>query len=67
MVSIGENLKKGKFDDREFFINKLKKLNKEIIFDIYGMNNVQPVWGDNFIKAISKSSMGINIKQGSAC
>ena len=57
-------LKKGKFDDRELFINKLKKLNKEISFDIYGMNNVQPVWGDNFIKAISKSSMGINLSRG---
>ena len=57
-------LKKGKFDARELFINKLKKLNKEISFDIYGMNNVQPVWGDNFIKAISKSSMGINLSRG---
>ena len=57
-------LKKGKFDDRELFINKLKKLNKEISFDIYGMNNIQPVWGDNFIKAVSKSSMGINLSRG---
>ena len=57
-------LKKGKIDNREFFINKLKKLNKEIRFDVYGMNNVQPVWGDNFIKAISKSSMGINLSRG---
>jgi glycosyltransferase involved in cell wall biosynthesis len=57
-------LKKGKFDTRECFINKLKKLNKEIIFDIYGMNNVQPIWGDNFIRAISKSSMGINLSRG---
>ncbi|WP_415324106.1 glycosyltransferase [Candidatus Pelagibacter sp. Uisw_127] len=57
-------LKKGKFDNRELFINKLKKLNQEINFDIYGMNNVQPIWGDNFIKAISKSSMGINLSRG---
>jgi glycosyltransferase involved in cell wall biosynthesis len=57
-------LKKGKFDNREFFINKLKKLNQEINFDIYGMNNVQPIWGDNFIRAISKSSMGINLSRG---
>jgi len=57
-------LKKGKFDNREFFINKLQKLNKEINFDIYGMNKVQPIWGDNFIKAISKSSMGINLSRG---
>ena len=57
-------LKKGKFDNREIFINKLKKLNKKINFDIYGMNNVQPIWGDNFINAISKSSMGINLSRG---
>ena len=38
------------------------KINKEIKFDIYGMNNVQPIWGDNFIKAISKSTMGIKLE-----
>jgi len=43
---------------------KLKKLNKEIIFDIYGMNNVQPIWGDRFINAISRSRMGINLSRG---
>tara|TARA_B110000971_G_scaffold182422_1_gene189530 strand:+ start:82 stop:2205 length:2124 start_codon:yes stop_codon:yes gene_type:complete len=57
-------LKKGKFDKREIIINKLQKINKKIIFDIYGMNNIQPVWGDNFIKAISNSSMGINLSRG---
>ena len=58
------SLKKGKFDDREIFINKLIKKNKNIKFDIYGMNNVQPVWGDNFLKKISNSSMGINLSRG---
>ena len=57
-------LKKGKFDKRELIINKIKKNNKNIIFDIYGMNNVQPVWGDNFINAISKSRMAINLSRG---
>jgi len=57
-------LKKGKFDDRENFINKLLKKNKEINFDIYGMNEVQPIWGDNFLKKISKSSMGLNLSRG---
>jgi spore maturation protein CgeB len=57
-------LKKGKFDKREIFINKLLKNNKKINFDIYGMNNVQPVWGDNFINAISHSTMGINLSRG---
>jgi glycosyltransferase involved in cell wall biosynthesis len=58
------DLKKGKSDDREVFINKLLKMNKNLNFDIYGMNNVQPIWGDNFINQISKSSMGINLSRG---
>ena len=57
-------LKKGKSDNRELFINKLKHLNKNIIFDIYGMNNVQPIWGDQFIEKISRSAMGINLSRG---
>ena len=57
-------LKKGKFDDRELFINKLIKKNADIKFDIYGMNGVQPIWGDDFINRISHSSMGINLSRG---
>jgi glycosyltransferase involved in cell wall biosynthesis len=57
-------LKKGKSDDREKFINKLIKKNKKINFDIYGMNNVQPIWGDNFLEKISNSSMGLNLSRG---
>ena len=52
-------LKKGKFDARRVtFINKLKNLNKEISFDIYGMNNIQPVWGDNVYKSNFKIKHG---------
>ncbi|MDB9799886.1 glycosyltransferase family 4 protein [Candidatus Pelagibacter sp.] len=57
-------LKKGKYDDREFFINKLIKQNKKINFDIYGMNNVQPIWGNDFIDKVSSSSMGLNLSRG---
>ena len=57
-------LKKGKSDDREIFINKLLKKNKNINFDIYGMNDVQPIWGENFLKKISKSNMGLNLSRG---
>ena len=57
-------LKKGKYDKREDFIYKLKLKNKKIIFDIYGMNKIQPIWGDDFIKAISNSSMAINLSRG---
>jgi len=57
-------LKDGKIDGREIFLKKLVKKNKEIIFDIYGMNNIEPIWGENFIRAISDSSMGLNLSRG---
>tara|TARA_B100001057_G_scaffold499090_1_gene608471 strand:+ start:2847 stop:4958 length:2112 start_codon:yes stop_codon:yes gene_type:complete len=57
-------LKQGKDDDREVFINKLINMNKDISFDVYGMNNVQPVWADQFIKRISNSYMGLNLSRG---
>ena len=57
-------LKKGKNDDREIFINKLINKNNSINFDIYGMNNVQPIWGDDFLERISNSSMGLNLSRG---
>ena len=57
-------LKSGKIDDREIFINKLIKKNENIIFDLYGMNNKQPVWGDQFISKISNSKMGLNLSRG---
>ncbi len=58
------HLKSGKSDDREVFINKLIFKNKELKFDVYGMNNVQPIWGDLFISKISNSYMGINLSRG---
>ena len=40
--------------------------NKDIKFDLYGMNNVQPIWGDDFLSKISNSSMGLNLSRGPA-
>ena len=57
-------LKKGKLDNREFFINKLIKQNPDIKFDIYGMNNIQPIWSDDFLHKLSNSSMGLNLSRG---
>ena len=57
-------LKKGKFDDREIFINKLMNKNQNINFDIFGMNKIEPIWGDKFIYILSKSSMGLNLSRG---
>ena len=59
-------LKSGKFDERENFINKLMKKSPNIRFDLYGMNNKQPIWADNFINAISQCKIGLNLSQGSA-
>ena len=57
-------LKKGKNDDREKFINDLIKINKNLSFDIYGMNNIQPIWGEKFITKISNCYMGLNLSRG---
>ncbi len=57
-------LKVGKTDDRERFINRLISKNKKLKFDVYGMNNVQPIWADNFLKKISNSYMGLNLSRG---
>ena len=59
-------LKKGKYDERERFIEKLKLLTPNIKYDLYGMEKNQPVWADNFINRISKSKMGLNLSQGKA-
>ena len=57
-------LKRGKKDEREVFIEKLKKLTPNIKYDLYGMNDNQPIWADNFINKISQSKMGLNLSQG---
>ena len=57
-------LKKGKKDNREIFLNQLIKKNQNIKFDVYGMNNIQPVWSDKFLECLSKSSMALNLSRG---
>ena len=57
-------LKRGKFDDREIFLNKLIKATPNIRFDLYGMNGIQPIWADDYLLAISQSKIGLNLSQG---
>ena len=57
-------LKIGKNDNREFFLNSLIKKNKNINHDMYGFNNIQPIWGDNFISTLANSKMGLNLSRG---
>tara|TARA_B110000008_G_C16786647_1_gene490930 strand:- start:225 stop:878 length:654 start_codon:yes stop_codon:yes gene_type:complete len=57
-------LKRGKIDKREMFINNLIKITPDIRFDLYGMNDIQPIWADDYRLAISHSKIGLNLSQG---
>jgi len=57
-------LKKGKFDERENFLTKLINKLPNIKFDLYGIKNKQPIWANDFIGAISKSKIALNLSQG---
>ena len=57
-------LKSRSSDDREKFIKSLIKKCKNIRFDIFGMDNIQPIWADQYFKNISNSKMGLNLSRG---
>ena len=57
-------LKSGKFDDRAVFVRKLMEKTKNVKFDIYGIDKVQPIWADHYFKTISNSKMGLNLSRG---
>jgi len=57
-------LKKGKFDKRALFIQNLKNKNPNIKFDLYGLDNKQPIWSDDYKIALNKSKMALNLSQG---
>jgi hypothetical protein len=57
-------LKRGKHDDRASFVKKLINITPNIKFDIYGLDKIQPIWADNYIKSISNSKMGLNLSRG---
>jgi glycosyltransferase involved in cell wall biosynthesis len=59
-------LKTGKTDDRIIFLDKLQNLTKDVKFDIYGINKVQPIWADHYFKTISNAKMGLNLSRGEA-
>jgi len=56
-------LKSDKTDERYPFVEKLLKNNPDIIFDIYGYKNRQPIWSEDFYNSISKSKMGLNLSR----
>ena len=59
-------LKSGKKDDRIFFLNKLQSSTPNVKFDLYGINNIQPIWADHYFKTISNAKMGLNLSRGNA-
>ena len=58
------SLKKGKYDERADFVNRLVEITPNIKFDLYGINNIQPIWADSFFKSISNAKMGVNLSRG---
>ena len=59
-------LKSGKIDDRITFLEKLQNKTRDVKFDIYGINKVQPIWADHYFKTISNAKMGLNLSRGQA-
>ena len=57
-------LKKGKTDSRINFLNTLIKKIDNINYDFYGFENKEPIWGNNFYKALVSSKMGLNLSRG---
>ena len=59
-------LKLGKEDDRIIFLEKLQQITSDVKFDLYGINNVQPIWADHYFKTIANAKMGLNLSRGEA-
>ena len=57
-------LKTGKYDERQNFLESLITQSPGVKFDIYGLNKIQPIWGDSFLKSIANSKMGLNLSRG---
>ena len=58
------NLKYKRIEDREKFLKQLMTMTKNIKFDVYGLDKIQPIWADNYLKCISNSKMGLNLSRG---
>jgi len=57
-------LKKGKNDSRIHFLNNLIRKLDNVDYDFYGFQNKEPIWGNDFYKALVTSKMGLNLSRG---
>jgi glycosyltransferase involved in cell wall biosynthesis len=66
-VSHGVNrgvLRRNKIDERFNFLKLLTSASSDITYNIFGFNNIQPVWGNKFIKELSKCKFALNLSRG---
>jgi len=57
-------LKKGKYDEREKFLDKLQNKLNDIDFDFFGYDNKEPLWADEFLESLKNYDMGLNLSRG---
>jgi len=57
-------LKEGKTDNRVNFLNKLIKEINGVKYDFYGFGKQEPVWGNEFYRALLNSKMALNLSRG---
>ena len=57
-------LKKGKYDEREKFLDKLQDKLVDIDFDFFGYDNKEPLWADEFLESLKNYDMGLNLSRG---
>ena len=62
-VNFGK-LKRGKSDEREFFINSLINKYPKINYNILGVSNHEPKWNYDFYDELSKCKMALNLSRG---
>lgn len=58
------NLKKNKIDERYNFLKLLITKSEGITYNIFGFNDIQPIWGNEFINQLSKCRFGLNLSRG---
>ena len=66
-ISHGVNrakLKSGKVDSRLGFLNNLINKLSNIKLDFYGINGREPIWGNDFYRALLNVKMGLNLSRG---
>ncbi len=62
-VNFGK-LKKGKSDEREFFINSLMNKFPNFNYNILGVSNHEPKWNYDFYDELSKCKIALNLSRG---